>query len=218
MELQSIRQTAAQEGTRQTLSGGQVTRDDFLKLLIAQLQNQDPLSPLDNQEFAVQLATFNSLEQLLGVNEKLEGLQSKQLLTSQLNSAALIGKQVTTNGNQLSLMDGSDPTLRYQLASPAARVVVNIQNSRGELVRQLEFGSQQVGEQSVRWDGKDASGKRLSSGVYTFEVNAFDPAGKKVSVSTRAQGLVTGVSFDGAEPVLELGPLRVPLSAVSGIR
>lgn len=218
MELQGIGQPAAQEGTRQPLSGEQVTRDDFLKLLIAQLQNQDPLSPLDNQEFAVQLATFNSLEQLLGVNEKLEGLQNKQLLTSQLNSAALIGKEVTTSGNQVSLTDGSDGTLRYQLGAPAARVVVNIQNSRAELVRQLELGSQQAGEQSVRWDGKDASGKRLSSGAYTFEVNAFDAAGKKVTVSSRVQGLVTGVSFDGAEPVLELGQLRIPLSAVTGIR
>jgi flagellar basal-body rod modification protein FlgD len=173
---------------------------------------------LDNQEFAVQLATFNSLEQLLGVNEKLEGLQSKQLLTSQLNSAALIGKEVTTSGNQVSLADGSDGTLSYQLAGAAARVVVNIQNGRGELVRQLELGSQQTGEQSARWDGKDSAGRRLSAGAYTFEVNAFDAAGKKVAVSSRVQGLVTGVSFDGVEPVLEVGQLRIPLSAVTGIR
>lgn len=219
MELQGIKQQQPSETSPQpTKAGGQVNRDDFLKLLITQLQNQDPLSPMDNQQFAVQLATFNSLEQLIGLNEKLDTIQKKQLLTSQLDSAALIGKQVTAAGNNVSLGEVGDATLRYELSANAAKVVVNVSDSRGELVRQLDIGSQVSGDQTVRWDGKDKAGTRLPSGLYTFEVNAFDSVGKKVEAATQIHGAVTGVSFDGAEPLLEIGSLRVPLSAVTGIR
>jgi len=99
MAIQSINGAAAAAQTAPAKAGGQVSRDDFMKLLIAQLQNQDPLSPMDNQEFAVQLAQFNSLEQLIGLNEKLDSLTSQQGLASQFNSAALLGKQVAGRGN-----------------------------------------------------------------------------------------------------------------------
>jgi len=196
----------------------QITRDDFLKLLISQLQHQDPLKPLDNQEFASQLATFNSLEQLIGVNEKLASLQANLLQSSHFSATALIGKEIVTHGNRLNLKEGEDGMIRYDLGADAVRVVVNITNSKGDLVRVIELGNQKLGEQSVPWDGKDSSGKGLPAGVYEFEVNAFDAFGKIVPVSGRIQGVVSGVNLDGREPILELGDLRVPLSAVTAVR
>jgi flagellar basal-body rod modification protein FlgD len=78
MAIQGINATTAQDASKPTATNKTVTQDDFLKLLIAQLQNQDPLQPMDNQQFAAQLATFNSLEQLIGINDKLGALKSSQ--------------------------------------------------------------------------------------------------------------------------------------------
>jgi flagellar basal-body rod modification protein FlgD len=216
--VSSTNSTATSNQPSQTLPNQTVTKDDFLKLLIAQLQNQDPLQPMDNQQFAVQLATFNSLEQLIDINKQLGSLQSTQGLTNQFNAASLIGKEIATTGNTISLQSGSLVPVSYQLGANATRVVVNIQDSSGSLVRQLEVGAQKAGDQTITWDGKDASGKAAASGLYTFEINAFDLNGKQVQASGRIHGIVTGARWDGSEPVLELGNVQVPLSSVTTVR
>ncbi len=198
-------------------AGGEISRDDFMKLLIAQLQNQDPLSPMDNQEFAVQLATFNSLEQLVGMNEKLESFASQQGLASQLNSAALIGKQVVGKGNEVNLGASGDAGFYYELAGNAAKVTVKVLNSGGAVVRQLEAGSQNAGAQNMTWDGENNLGQRMPPGVYSFEVTAADGSGSAVPVTKHVRGVVTGVNLEGPEPVLEIGQLRISLSAVTAI-
>jgi flagellar basal-body rod modification protein FlgD len=207
-----------QDAAKSTLTTKTVTQDDFLKLLIAQLQNQDPLQPMDNQEFAVQLATFNSLQQLIGINDKLGTLQSSQGTMNQYNAASLIGKEVVTNGNTISLQSDSPASINYQLAANAAKVVINVQDASGALVRQIQAGAQNAGDRSILWDGKDASGKAARAGLYNFEINAFDLNGKQVQALARVQGIVTGVRLDGSEPVLEIGTLQVPLSAVTSVR
>ncbi len=219
MAIQTVSSTPTptQAAASQPLSKQTVTQDDFLKLLIAQLQNQDPLQPMDNQQFAVQLATFNSLEQLIGINNKLGSLQTSQGATNQYNAASLIGKSITSSGSTLSLQSGSPAAITYQLGANAARVVVNILDSSGGLVRQMVGGPQSAGDQSALWDGKDASGKAAPAGLYSFEVNAFDVAGRQVQASGRIKGTVTGVKLDGSEPVLEIGALQVPLSAVTSV-
>jgi flagellar basal-body rod modification protein FlgD len=217
LAIQSVSSTPTQAAASQPLSKQTVTQDDFLKLLIAQLQNQDPLQPMDNQQFAVQLATFNSLEQLIGINNKLGSLQTSQGATNQFNAASLIGKSITSNGNILNLQSGNPAAITYQLATNASRVVVNILDRSGALVRQMVGGGQSAGDQSVLWDGRDASGKAAPAGLYSFEVNAFDMNGKQVSASGRIKGTVTGVKLDGSEPLLEIGALQVPLSAVTSV-
>jgi flagellar basal-body rod modification protein FlgD len=213
--ITSAATSAAQ--TTQPKAGGQITRDDFMKLLIAQLQNQDPLSPMDNQEFAVQLATFNSLEQLVGLNEKLESLASQQEVVTHFNSAALIGKQVVGKGEQLNLGTSGDANIHYELESNAANVTVRVLSASGTVVRQINAASQTAGAQSVTWDGKNALGQRLPPGVYLFEVGAADVSGKALPVSKQVRGLVTGVNLEAVEPVLEIGQLRIPLSAVISV-
>ena len=130
MAIQSINGAAAAQ-TAPAKAGGQVSRDDFMKLLIAQLKNQDPLSPMDNQEFAAQLAQFNSLEQLIGLNEKFDSLATQQGLATQFNSAALIGKQVAGNGNKINLDGSGNANLHYVLGANAAKVTVKLLNSAG---------------------------------------------------------------------------------------
>ena len=217
MAIQSVSSIPTQATAGQALSKQTVTQDDFLKLLIAQLQNQDPLQPMDNQQFAVQLATFNSLEQLIGINDKLGSLQTSQGTTNQFNAASLIGKVVTSNGSALSLQTGKPAAISYQLSADAARVVVNIQDSSGALVRQITVGAQSAGDQSVLWDGKDASGNAAPAGLYHFEVSAFDLNGKQVQASGVIKGAVTGINLSGSEPVLDVDGIEVPLSAVASV-
>jgi flagellar basal-body rod modification protein FlgD len=218
LAIQSVNSTPTQATTAQPLSKQTVTQDDFLKLLIAQLQNQDPLQPMDNQQFAAQLATFNSLEQLIGINNKLGGLQSSQGAMNQYNAASLIGKKITTSGNLINLQPSHPAAINYQLQANASKVVANVYDGSGNLVRQINIGGQTAGDQTISWDGKDLNGKALPAGNYTFEINAFDLNGKKVPASGRFQGTVTGVRLDGSEPVLEIGDLLVPLSAVDSVR
>jgi flagellar basal-body rod modification protein FlgD len=192
-------------------------RDDFLKLLIAQLQHQDPLHPLENQEFAAQLATFNSLDQLIGINQKLDGVQAQQQFLGQLGAVSLIGKQIIADGNQIALVAGTQPTISYSLGAAAARTMINIKDDKGNTVRTIQTGSQAAGDQTAVWDGKDETGNALAAGAYSIEITAFDSAGKSVAASTRTRGVVTGVSLAGGEMLLEIGGIKIPLSAVRGI-
>ena len=216
MNVQGINQ-AAQGTAGQVGAGKGMTRDDFLKLLIAQLQNQDPLKPLDNQEFAAQLATFNSLDQLIGINQKLDGMQSQQLALGQLGAASLIGKEIVADGNQVNLVAGGPASIHYGLGAVAARVAIDIRDGQGNLVRVLQPGSQSAGEQSAVWDGKDAAGRTLPAGAYAVQVNAFNAAGERVAAISRTRGFVTGVSLGGDELLLEIGAIKIPVSAVKGI-
>ena len=218
MAIPNIGPSTAQPGVGQALTAKTVTQDDFLKLLIAQLQNQNPLQPMDNQEFAAQLATFNSLGQLIDINGKLGQLQSMQGLASQYNAASLIGKEIEVNGNVVNLAEGSSASLGYQLGANAARVGISIRNSAGQLVRQIDAGSQKAGEQTIQWDGRDSAGNRAPSGLYDFEITAVDAGGKNIPTWGLIRGVVTGVSLGGNEPLLEIGALLVPLSSVIRVR
>lgn len=218
MAIQNVTSSSTQNVSQSTLPSQTVTQDDFLKLLIAQLQNQDPLQPMDNQQFATQLATFNSLQQLIDIKNEIGSLQSGQGQANNFNATSLIGKQVTTSGNTVSLQAGSQATIGYQLGANASKVVLSIQNGAGELVRQLDVGGQNAGDQAVVWNGKDASGNALPSGAYTFEINAFDNKGNSVAASGQVQGIVTGVNLAGSTPVLEVGNIQVPLSSVISVR
>ena len=202
-----------------SLSGNkQVTQDDFLKLLISQLQNQDPLKPLDNQEFAQQLATFNSLEQLISVNQKLGTLADTMSKSNQFSASNLLGKQVVTSGNQISVSNGQGAPVSYTLNANAPQVAVDIKNSTGDVIRHLQFTNQSAGDQTVPWDGKNSVGAAVPAGAYTFDVSATDSKGQSVAATGRVQGVVTGVDLGGAEPTLEIGTLRVPLSSVITVR
>src|SRR5690349_14613043 len=116
MIVPSVTPPTVQQNTTQTPPSQTVDKNGFLKLLIAQLQNQDPLQPMDNQQFAVQLATFNSLEQLMDIDKQLTSLQASQGQANQFNSASLIGKQVQADGNSVALPDGGSTTLNYRLS------------------------------------------------------------------------------------------------------
>ena len=196
----------------------ELDQNDFLRLLMTQLQFQDPLKPIENQEFTAQLTSFNSLNQLVDLNKKIEAMQQEQLSLTQLQATSLIGKEVSLLGNRIHLDGGGKAAIPFQLAGDAGRVSIHIVAKDGTAVRTIEAGGGDAGEQKIAWDGKTDSGDDAAEGDYTFEVDAFDTQGKKVEVKTLVSGVVTGVDLSGAELSVTINGIQVPYSALTAVR
>ena len=202
---------SSNSGSLQTLTSSTMGKDDFLKMMIAQLQHQDPLNPLDGTDFTAQLAQFSSLEQLSNMNTQLETLGLYQSSLNNAQSISLIGKEITTKGNIIKV-DGPSADLTYSLSAGAGKVIVNIYNEGGNLVDTLELGTRQEGGNSVTWD---CSG--VAAGDYIFEISASDANGDEVSAYTMITGKVTGVSFEDGSPVLSVNGQDIPLGNVISV-
>ncbi|MEA3416212.1 MAG: flagellar hook capping FlgD N-terminal domain-containing protein [Thermodesulfobacteriota bacterium] len=195
----------------QTLQTSTIGKDDFLKMMIAQLQHQDPLNPLDGTDFTAQLAQFSSLEQLSNMNDQLEILGHYQASLNNSQSISLIGKDVTAMGNIIEV-DGASADLAYNLSEGAEKVTISIYDEGGNLVDTLESGSQQEGQNSIIWD---CSG--VTAGNYTFEMSAIDANGDVAPAYTMITGKVTGVSFEGGSPILSVNGQDIPLGSIISV-
>ena len=203
--------------TSSAVSPQTLGKDDFLRLMVAQLQNQDPLNPLNNTEFVAQTAQFTSLEQLQNINATLANLASQSNNGGVASASALLGKTVTVNGSSLAL-DGTRPaTLAYALPSAAAAVAVRVFDRSGNAVRTMVVGQQGAGTHQIVFDGLDDSGRRLNAGSYTYQIAAADAAGQSVPGVSTGAGQVTGINVEGNTLMLLVGAQRVPLTAVVGV-
>ncbi|MBW2608185.1 MAG: hypothetical protein JRD05_11180 [Deltaproteobacteria bacterium] len=189
-------------------------KDDFLNLLVAQLQNQDPLSPLDSTAFTSQLAQFSSLEQLSNVNENLEYLQMYQASINNAQAVSFIGKNIDAFGKSIKLESGANEDIHFELNRDSSSVYINIYNDRGDLVKIIENGPMGEGKQSVEWDGTDNGGNTLPEGIYEFEVMAVDANGDKVQTTTYISDKVTGVTFKNGVTYLLAGGMEIPIGDV----
>ncbi len=189
-------------------------KDDFLNLLVAQLQNQDPLSPLDSTAFTSQLAEFSSLEQLSNVNENLEYLQMYQSSINNAQAVSFIGKNIDALGSSIQLESGENEDIHFELEQDSSSVVINIYDEAGSLVKYIENGPLGEGKQSVEWDGTDNSGNTLPEGIYKFEVMAVNANGDKVQTATYISDRVTGVTFENGVTYLLAGGMKIPIGDV----
>lgn len=196
----------------QTLQTSSTTmgKDDFLKMMIAQLQHQDPLNPLDGTDFTAQLAQFSSLEQLNNMNTQLETLGLYQSSLNNTQSVSLLGKEITAIGNVIKV-DGASVDLAYNL-SETANVTIRIYDEGANLVDTLELGTQQEGENSVTLDCSN-----VAAGNYTFDVSAKDANGNAISAYTMLTGKVTGVSFEEGFPVLSVNGQDIPFGNIISV-
>lgn len=188
-----------------TIAGKALGKEDFLQLLVAQLNNQDPLNPADATEFTAQLAQFSSLEQLFNVNSSLQGLASLSGDMERISALGLIGREVVVSSDQFDL--GSQPVeLGYRLTDPAAKVSVHILNQDGQTVASLTNAETGAGDHYLGWDGTDNAGKALPAGSYTLAVVALDGDEKTMEATPLVRSTVTGVAMDnGVEVVTDQG-------------
>jgi flagellar basal-body rod modification protein FlgD len=189
-------------------------KDDFLQLLVTQLQNQDPLNPADATQFTAQLATFSSLEQLQNINTTLGDVSTSQTVLTNSQAVDYIGKQIQAIGDHVYMNDGQADPIVFDVADDAAGVYVKIYNQYGEYVQDLELGPMSAGQHSVQWDGLDQSGQTASDGSYQYEVAAMDADGNTVSVTSFTKGTVSGVYYKNGIAYLVTADQEVPLGSV----
>ncbi len=198
MAVGEIGSTAAGSSAT-TQSNSIMGKDDFLKLLVAQLKNQDPSSPVDGTQFASQLAQFSSLEQLSNLNTSMtQSIQANLVLTQSINNsltANLIGKDVKLGVNNFSYTGQDSTELGYSLPSNAQTADIQVYDSSGNLVRTIHDVPQSQGDHKVSWDFCDDDGNKVPEGDYTFKVDAKDFEGKDITADTYITGTINGVKF-----------------------
>ncbi|MBT5552073.1 MAG: flagellar hook assembly protein FlgD [Nitrospina sp.] len=214
--INPITATPTSEGISAT-GDGSLGKDDFLKILVAQLEAQDPLAPMEGQEFASQLAQFSSLEQLTNVNSNLETSQAFDIALSNNSAINLIGKTVDAPGNSIDLKSGEAKTLSYSLDKDSTGTAIDIYDSTGAKVSTVDLGAQSAGLHEFVWNGRDASGAVLPAGNYTFNVTAADSSGSFVPAKTFGAGLVTDVIFEEGQAFAIVNGQKLPVNEISKV-
>ena len=175
-------------------SGSVLGKDDFLELLVVQLQHQDPLNPLDDKEFIAQLAQFSSLEQMSNVAAGIESLTETVGRQDSLSAVSYIGKNVVADGNTITKLDSGITPLYFTLDGTAATVSINVYDQNNNIVQTQTLNSMQAGEYTFSWDGLNYNGKEADNGQYKVYFSAVDATDDAVLVNTEVVGTITGVS------------------------
>ncbi len=189
--------------------------DTFLLLLTTQLKNQNPLDPLDTNQFTQQLVQFAGVEQQIRSNESLEALVNLNK-TSQLSTAMnYVGATVTAEGATSALKSGV--ATWYVTAPRPASATINVSDSSGNVVFTHDT-TLEAGTNGFSWDGKMTNGQTAPEGQYTIKINAKDASGQGVTISTQFSGVVDAVDLSGSEPLLMVGTALLSLDKIKAVQ
>jgi flagellar basal-body rod modification protein FlgD len=176
--------------------------DTFLQLLTTQLKNQNPLDPLDTNQFTQQLVQFAQVEQQIRQNQQLETLISIEKTAQATTALAFVGSRVALDG-QTAALTNSQATWTFNVPKPVA-ATVTIRSSTGQTVYSGNF-SMNPGNQTFQWDGRDANGTLWPDGNYTISITGKDTAGQTVAIPTEIEGVVDSVDLTKNPPELSVG-------------
>jgi flagellar basal-body rod modification protein FlgD len=198
--------------TGATLAGNFQT---FLTLLTTQLQNQNPLSPLDTNQFTQQLVQFAGVEQQLKTNDELKSLVSLQQTAQSTQALGFVGKTATVDGSTTALTNSS---ATWNLGVPTnSQVNISITNSTGQTVYSNNYSVSAGSNQAFTWDGKGNDGTKWPDGKYTLNATAADTAGNSVAVSTQIKGVVSSVDLTQSPPLLSINGQTYTVSQIKSI-
>jgi len=190
--------------------------DQFMNLLVTQLKHQDPLDPMDPNEFTSQLVQFASVEQQIQANANLEDMLELQQTSLLGTVVGYIGKQVEVLGNKMPLENGS-ANAHYELSAKADSTSITIIDQSGKSVF-FTTGETNAGRHAFEWNGKDTLGFDQDDGIYTITVTALDKDGEAIDIAHTVTGTVTGVSNDDGTAVLSLGEADYDVDDVLAVR
>ena len=198
--------------TGSTLAGNFQT---FLTLLTTQLQNQNPLDPLDTNQFTQQLVQFAGVEQQLKTNDQLTSLVSLQKTAQSTQALGFVGKTAVVDGSTAALTKGSGA---WKLGVPTnANVSISITNSVGQTVFSGNYSVKAGENQTFAWDGKGNDGTQWPDGQYKMTATGTDTAGNTVGVSTQIQGLVVSVDLTQSPPLLSINGQNYTVDQIKSI-
>lgn len=188
--------------------------NDFLQLLMTQLKNQDPSSPLDTNQFTSELVQFSGVEQQINTNSSLTQLIQLTQAGDLIQGSSMLGSQVQVSSNQIPLQNG---TGTVQFTTPAAEpVAIAIYNASGQQIYDGALNST-AGANSWTWNGSDSSGNQVPDGAYKIAVIGANPDGSTAAIPFTVGGTVTGVQNQSTGVQLQLGGLAVPFSSVQSL-
>lgn len=202
---------------QQASSGAKLTADfnSFLKLLTAQLQNQDPLDPLDTNQFTQQLVSFSQVEQAIQQTGRLDAILARMSGQDLAAASGYIGREVSAY-QPTSALDENGAKWFYDLGANAETTRLTIVDQYGHTVREVA-GETGAGRHEITWDGTDGSGRQLPPGVYALKIDAKTAAGQAVASDVGTRGVVTSVETVGGEIILNLGATLVRASDIAAI-
>lgn len=201
-----------------TKSNSDLDKDAFLKLMLAQLQNQDPLEPLDGTDYSAQLAQFSSLEQMQNINESLNmSLDANFLLTQSINNtmtASMIGQEVKIAGNTIKNEGQDKAVIGYDLLANAHEIKVNIYDSHNVLVKTYEDLDTDAGQYKLSWDFTDDNGNDVSVGDYRVEIEAKTLGLKDMEVPQYLVGQIGAVRFSADNTTIVVNDIEYDISEI----
>ena len=221
MELHNINsQTSAAYNDRNSDKPNKMGEQQFLQLLVAQMRHQDPINPLDGADFAAQLAQFNSVEQLINVNNGIKGLhESQEMMSAGLTNslaASLTGKNVKAFSDVIHLPPGESANIQYKLNNSASKVDIVIMNESGREIRRESLQNVAAASHDWQWDGRNNNGERMPEGQYRVAIDASNDE-SKVNALTYVEGLATKVRYTGEGVKLTVNGIDVPIGDVEEV-
>lgn len=197
--INSVATPPSNTQTNTSTATAPVSKDqaDFMTLLIAQMKNQDPTNPMDNNQMAAQMAQLNMVSGINKMNTTLTGLSSNQQISNSMQATALIGHQVMVTSNKFEL-NGGKSQMAMDLSNSADNVVVNISDNNGNIISTLNLGSKAAGIQNISWNGQTNAGAIATDGAYIYDIAASNQ-GATVSTTALSSGIVQSVSISGGQ-------------------
>ncbi len=175
--------------------------DTFLVLLTAQLQNQDPLAPMDSTQFTQQLVQFSQVEQQIRTNEQLEGLAGQYQAAAAGAALSYLGKDAIIEADETYLTGGS-ANWAYRLPEAADSMKIQVKDMQGRVVYETTSAARGSGEHLFTWDGVKTNGETAADGVYQISISAQNAAGTAITPSVSVRETIMGVDFSGTTPVV----------------
>ena len=193
MDIGASMSTARNVGAATAEERAAVEKEGFLKLLVAQLSNQDPMQPQDADKYVQQLTNFSNLEQLMNLNKGVEQLSIGQLSNNTQEAIRFVGRDVVAKGNTLHWDESGISPVRYNLQDEAETVTATVYDSNGSIVRTAQLPTR-AGKGQFEWDGRDDEGRQLEPGEYTVSIEAVNA--KDVMAVDTYFGRVDGLRYD----------------------
>ena len=180
-----------------------MNKDSFLKLLSHQLQNQDPMNPMDQNKFAADLAQFAQLEQMANMNSKMGKLGENAPTENKSIVANFLGKRVYTQSKQVDY-DGKPVSFNFDMQETAKKAIIRILDKKGQTVSEMEMGQIQKGINYANWDGMRLDGYPATPGEYTVDIKYLNDSGQLANLPTGTDGIIQSVDFVSGAPVFTL--------------